>query len=440
MWYYNNEVSMEDLFEDNMKKGAPLAERMRPKDLSDFVGQEHLIYKDSFMSRAIKADSLGSCIFYGPPGTGKTTMANIIANTCKGVFRKLNAVSSGVADAKAIIQEAKNNLKLHGTRTFLLLDECHRWSKSQSDCVLQAIEEGSITFIGSTTENPYISMTRAIVSRCRVFEFKPLSTDDIEKALNKAINDKENGYGNINIKVEDGAVRHLAWASGGDLRNAYNALELAVKTTASNKKGEIVLTKETAEQCIQKKVAPLGENEYYDVLSAFCKSLRGSDTEAALFYFARLIKAGCDPLIIARRLIAHASEDVGMADSNALLLCDAALHSVEKLGMPECLLSLTHAIIYVCEAEKSNSVYLAMSKAMEDAEKYADAPVPNNLKNHPTGYDDGTGKYKYPHDYGGYCKQQYLPAIIKDARYYFPKKNGREKGLIRKKDLYNNND
>ena len=428
---------MEDLFEENIKKAAPLAEKMRPKDLSEFVGQEHLIYENSFMSRAIKADSLGSCIFFGPPGTGKTTLANIIANTCKGIFKKLNAVSSGVADAKAVIQEAKNNLKLYGTRTFLLLDECHRWSKAQSDCVLQAIEDGSITFIGSTTENPYISMTRAIVSRCRVFEFRPLSTDDIEKALKRALKDKKNGYGNIKTRIREGALRHLAWASIGDLRNAYNALELAVKTTPLDKKGELILTKEVAEQCIQKKIAPLGENELYDVLSAFCKSLRGSDTEAALFYFARLIKAGCDPLIIARRLMAHSSEDVGLADSNALLLCNAALNSVEKLGLPECLLSLTHAIIYLCEAEKSNSVYIALHKAINDAEKYADAQVPNNLKNHPAGYDDGTSKYKYPHDFGGYCKQQYLPEVVKNARYYIPKNNGREKGLQRKKDLYN---
>ncbi|MBQ2864574.1 MAG: replication-associated recombination protein A [Clostridia bacterium] len=425
---------MYDLFTDNMKQFAPLADRMRPSSLSEFIGQEHLIYKNSFLVRAITSGSIGSCIFYGPPATGKTTIANIIANTCKGQFRKLNAVSSGVGDAKQIIEEARNALKLYGTRTFLLLDECHRWNKAQSDCVLQAVEEGSITFIGSTTENPYINMTRAIVSRCRVFEFKPLSKQNIITALNRALTDKERGYGELKIDMQPDALEHLAWACSGDVRNAYNALELAVKTTPANADGVIVIDKQTAEECIQKKAISLDENTFYDVLSAFCKSLRGSDADAALYYSQKLLLSGCDPKIIARRMIAHASEDVGMADSNALLIAISALEAVKELGMPECELALSHAIIYICEAEKSNSVYLAMSAAKEDAKNFIDAPVPNNLKNHPAGYNDKTGKYKYPHDYGGYVKQTYLPAELKDRVYYKPLSNGKEKNMIRKKE------
>ena len=425
---------MYDLFTDNMKQFAPLADRMRPSSLSEFIGQEHLIYKNSFLVRAITSGSIGSCIFYGPPATGKTTIANIIANTCKGQFRKLNAVSSGVGDAKQIIEEARNSLKLYGTRTFLLLDECHRWNKAQSDCVLQAVEEGSITFIGSTTENPYINMTRAIVSRCRVFEFKPLSKQNIITALNRALTDKERGYGELKIDMQPDALEHLAWACSGDVRNAYNALELAVKTTPANADGVIVIDKQTAEECIQKKAISLDENTFYDVLSAFCKSLRGSDADAALYYSQKLLLSGCDPKIIARRMIAHASEDVGMADSNALLIAISALEAVKELGMPECELALSHAIIYICEAEKSNSVYLAMSAAKEDAKNFIDAPVPNNLKNHPAGYNDKTGKYKYPHDYGGYVKQTYLPAELKDRVYYKPLSNGKEKNMVRKKE------
>lgn len=424
------------LFDEGVKKFAPLADRMRPNSLDEFVGQSHLIGENSFLSKAIKMGAIGSCIFYGPPGTGKTTLANIIANTCNGVFRKLNAISSGVADAKKVIDEARSNLELYGTRTYLLLDECHRWNKAQSDCVLQAIEEGSIIFIGSTTENPYINMTRAIVSRCRVFEFRKLNKDDVKKAINHAILDKDRGYGNYKVNLEDTALDMLAWASDGDVRCALNALELAFKTTIEDKDGVRVITKDAIEECMQKKFASLDENTYYDTLSAFCKSLRGSDTDAALYYAQRLLVNGVDPQIIARRMIAHASEDIGMADSNALLLANAALNAVQNLGMPECNLALSHAIIYICEAEKSNSVYLAMAKANEDATNARHADVPNHLKNHPTGYDDGHGKYKYPHDFGGYVKQQYLPDSLKDRVYYTPLSNGREANLLRKKDKF----
>lgn len=427
---------MENLFENNLKRYAPLADRMRPKTLDEFIGQNHLIYENSFLVKAIKMGAIGSCIFYGPPATGKTTLANIIANTCNGNFKKLNAISSGVADAKKIIDEARTNLELYGTKTYLLLDECHRWNKAQSDCVLQAIEEGSIIFIGSTTENPYINMTRAIVSRCRVFEFRKLSKDDVKLALNRAVLDKENGYGNYKVKLDDDALELFAWASDGDVRCALNALEMAFKTTNENKDGFRVITKDIAEECIQKKFVSLDENTYYDTLSAFCKSLRGSDTDAALFYAQKLLLNGVDPQIIARRMIAHASEDIGMADSNALLLANSALTAVQNLGMPECNLALCHAIIYICEAEKSNSVVVAMNKAMYDAEHEKQTNVPNHLKNHPTGYADGHGKYKYPHDYGGYVKQQYLPDSIKDRVYYTPSKNGKEANLVKKKDKF----
>ena len=411
----------------------PLAEKMRPKSFDDFVGQVHIVGENTLLYRAIKYGTLGSCIFYGPPGTGKTTLANIIANTLKARYVKINAVTSGVSDAKAIIERARQDKAMFNTDTFLILDECHRWNKAQSDCVLEAIEDGSIYFIGTTTENPYTSMTRAIVSRCRVFEFKPITSNDIKKALIRALQDKENGLGNLPVKCDEEALNYFAFASGGDLRNALNSLELAVMTTPIDKNNGIHIDLVTAQQSTDRKALSMDENMYYDFLSAFCKSLRGCDVEGALYYSQRLIKAGCDPMIIARRLVAHSSEDVGMADSNALLLATSAMYAVEKLGVPEGLIPLTHAIIYVCEAEKSNSVIKALNMAQEDAEENTDNKVPNHLKNHPSTNKDGHGKYKYPHDYGGYVKQQYMPDSLKDRVYYVPSKNGKEKNLIRKK-------
>lgn len=414
-------------------KRVPLAEKMRPKKFEDFVGQQHIVGENTLLYRAIKYGTLGSCIFYGPPGTGKTTLANIIANTLKANYVKLNAVTSGVSDAKQVIERARQDKAMFGTDTFLILDECHRWNKAQSDCVLEAIEDGSIFFIGTTTENPYTSMTRAIVSRCRVFEFKSLSSKDIKVALIKSLKDKENGLGNLPVEYEEEALDYIAYACGGDLRNALNSLELAVMTTPMSRDKKIYIDKKIAEQSTDRKALSMDENMYYDFLSAFCKSLRGCDVEAALYYSQRLIKAGCDPMIIARRLVAHSSEDVGMADSNALLLSTSAMYALEKMGIPEGLIPLTHAIIYVCEAEKSNSVIKALNMASEDAVKFTDNKVPNHLKNHPSTNSDGHGTYKYPHDYGGYVKQQYMPDSLKDRVYYVPSKNGKEKNIVRKK-------
>lgn len=415
------------------RQRIPLAERMRPTSLEEFVGQEHIVGKNKLLYRAISTGTVGSCIFYGPPGTGKTTLAGIIAKMLNASIEKLNAVSSGVSDAKAVIERARTQKQMFGTDTYLLLDECHRWSKSQSDCVLQAIEEGNIYFIGSTTENPYTSMTRAIVSRCSVFEFKKVSQNDVEKVLQRAISDKEKGLGDFKTQVDEEAVKFLAFACNGDVRTALNALELAVLSTSVGKDKVIHIDKTTVAECLNKRPLSIDESMYYDYLSAFCKSLRGSDTEAALYYAHRLIKAGIDPLIIARRMIAHASEDIGMADSNALLMAISALIACEKIGPPECYLNISHAIIYLCEAEKSNSVLKAMHMAMEDAENEREDIVPNHLKNHPSTNKDGHGKYKYPHDYGGYCNQQYMPDSLKDRVYYVPSENGREKNLIRKK-------
>ena len=415
------------------EKRVPLAQRVRPRTFEEFVGQEHIAKEGSLFRRAIEAGTLGSAIFFGPPGTGKSTLANIIANLDNGIFKKLNAVSSGVADVKKIIDEARKDKSLFSSQTYLLLDECHRWSKAQSDSILPAVEDGTIVFIGTTTESPYHSMTPAIVSRCMVFEFKPLEKKDIILALKRAIKD-ERGLGKSKVNVTEQALEHFAWVCGGDLRAALNGLELAFLTTSPDKDGVVNIDLEIAENCIQKKALSVDETKFYDILSAFCKSIRGSDPDAALFYAQRLIKAGCDPLIIARRLIAHCSEDIGMADSNALLLANCALYSLKNLGLPEGLLNLSHAIIYACTAEKSNSVLIAMNKAGSMAEKFADSEVPFHLRNHPSTNDTKKIKYKYPHDFGGYVSQQYLPDEIKNEVFYVPSKNGKEKNIVIKKN------
>lgn len=423
---------MDSLFDFNVNASKPLAEKMRPTSLDDFVGQQHIVGKGSLLRRAILADKLGSCIFYGPPGCGKTTLAHIIASTTHSDFVQMNAVSSGVADAKKVIEDAKNRLELYGTRTYLMLDECHRWNKAQSDCMLAAIEQGYIVFIGSTTENPYVNMTRAIVSRCRVFEFKRLSEEDVKNALKRAISDKTNGLGNYDLTVDEKALDHLVWAADGDLRTALNALELAVMTTDPDKDGKITVDLETAQQSIQKKAMSIDESTYYDMLSAFCKSLRGSDSDAALYWAERLIQAGCDPLLIARRTLVHSCEDVGMADPMALVVANSAVEAYKNLGMPEGKIPLYSAIIYVCEASKSNSVVQAMYGAESLVQQYKDDNVPPYLRDTHYHTDKVTG-YKYVHDYGGWVEQTYLPESIKDVQLYKPSKNGKEKNLVRAK-------
>ena len=343
-------------FNENEEKAKPLAERMRASTLKEFVGQGHIVAEGSLLRRAISLDRLGSCIFYGPPGCGKTTLANIIAAKTNGEFIKLNAVNAGVADVKKAVEQARDNLKMYNKRTYLMLDECHRFNKTQSDSLLPAIEQGTILFIGSTTENPYASMTPAIVSRCRVFEFRSLTVEDIRGALVRALGDKRKGLGVYLAEVDDDALNHIAQTAGGDLRTAYNALELAVLTTPPDEKGHIHVRLADAEQSIQRKALSYNEDLYYDILSAFCKSLRGSDSSAAIYYAMRLIEGGCDPLLVFRRLIAHSAEDVGMADPQALVVATSALTAFKNMGYPEGLLPLTEAIIYVCEAEKSNSV------------------------------------------------------------------------------------
>lgn len=419
-----------DLFDlqNNVEKMAPLAERMRPRTLDEFLGQGRIVGEGSLLRRAISADKLGSCIFYGPPGTGKTTLANIIAENTNANFVKLNAVTSGVADAKKVIDEARDLLRMYGKRTYLLLDECHRWNKAQSDSVLQAIEQGYIIFIGSTTENPYVSMTRAIVSRCRIFNFSRLTEQDILKGLERAVKDKERGLGNMNLVVSDEALHHIAWASGGDMRTALNALELAALTTHAGEDGVIKVGKEEAEQSIQQKALSMTEDMYYDMISAFIKSMRGSDSNAALYWAERLIEAGCDPMLIGRRIMIHACEDVGMADPNAIVVATSCVQAFERIGLPEGRIPLAEGIIYVSEAPKSNKVVEALGGADNAVKTIKHETVPLYLRDpNYKGNEEKVSGYKYPHDYGGWVKQQYLPDEIKDAKFYEPTENGFEK-------------
>ncbi len=425
-------------FNNNEESAKPLAERMRANNLDEFIGQRHIVAEGSLLRRAIATDKLGSCIFWGPPGCGKTTLANIIALRTNGEFIKLNAVNAGVADVKKAVDTARNNLKMFGKRTYLMLDECHRFNKTQSDSLLPAIEQGTIIFIGSTTENPYAAMTPAIVSRCRVFEFKRLTQDDLQDALYKAIKSRHKGLGKMNVVVDEDAIEHIARTAGGDLRTAYNALELAALTTAPDQEGKIHITIADAEESIQKKALSYNQDSYYDFLSAFCKSLRGSDANAALYYASRLIEGGCDPMLVARRLVVHSAEDVGMADPRALQIATSAMYALEKIGVPEAMIPLSEAIIYVCEAEKSNSVVTAMHAAQDDARSVRDDNIPPYLKDNSYGGKDDKAQslnYKYPHNYGGYVEQQYLPDSLKDRVYYEPSDRGYEKEVkeIRKR-------
>ena len=421
---------MEDLFHNNIEENAPLADRMRPRTLDEFVGQQHIVGEGKLLRRAILTDRLQSSIFFGPPGTGKTTLAAIVANATGGAFVKLNAVTAGVKELRAIVEEAENRLKLYRQPTYLLLDECHRWSKTQSDSLLPALEKGTIRFIGSTTENPMISMTSAIVSRCRVFQFYPLSSEDVEQAVLRALHNEERGFGKLDVTLDEEALHTISAIANGDCRNALNALELAVLTTPPDAAGNIHITREIAAESSQKKVVKCDEQLFYDMLSAFCKSLRGGDSDAALAWFARLLYAGVDPRIIARRLIAHASEDIGLANPQAMVQAVAAADALEHVGLPEARLSLTQAILFICESPKSNSVVTAMGSAFADAESSFDEPVPIYLRD--TSYSGasrlGHGKgYLYPHDYPGHwVKQEYMPPSLKGKRYYEPSDQGQE--------------
>ena len=431
---------MDDLFsfmqQEEKQQNTPLADRMRPRNFDEFFGQEHIVGKGRLLRRAIEANRLSSCIFYGPPGCGKTSLASVVANVCSAHFEKLNAVTAGVSEVREIIRAAEERQKLYGKPTFLLLDECHRWSKAQSDALLPALENGTIRLIGSTTETPYISLTRALVSRCRIFEFYPLSAQDIRKALCMALNDKERGFGLTDVQMDEDALAHIISVAAGDVRTALNALELAVLTTDPDGNGRVHVTLDIAAESIQKRVIAMDESLFYDMLSAFCKSLRGSDPDAAVFWAMHMIEGGADPRIIARRMIAHASEDVGLADPMALLKATAAMDAVEKLGYPECRLALTQAIIYICTAPKSNSVVMALDTAAADANIPVTVPLPL-CDSHYSGHESlgrGIG-YLYPHEFPDhFVEQQYLPDELKDKKYYEPSDQGQEKRIKEKKD------
>lgn len=429
-----------DLFSAQASRRAPLADRMRPRTLDEFIGQEHIVGKGRLLRRAIETDTLTSSIFFGPPGCGKTTLASVIAAHTGAKIAKLNAVTAGVKEVRAVIEQAEKDLKLYGTPTYLLLDECHRWSKTQSDSILPALESGIVRFIGSTTENPMVSMTGAVVSRCRLFQFYPLTIQDVEKAMRAALADKERGLGTLNIKIDDDAFEHIAATANGDARSALNALELAALTTAPDEEGCIHIDAAVAAESVQKKVVNVDDEQFYNMLSAFCKSLRGGDSDAAIAWFARLVYAGVDPRVICRRLIAHASEDVGLANPQAMTQAVAAAQALELIGMPEARLSITQAIIFICESPKSNSVVMAMDAAFADVERIPDQPVPMHLRD--TAYKGadklGNGKgYKYPHDYPGHVVQQeYMPPSVKGRRYYIPGELGNE-GKIRQNHIRN---
>lgn len=421
---------MDDLFSAGMDRLAPLADRMRPRTLAEFIGQSQIVGEGKLLRRAIEADRLTSSIFWGPPGTGKTTLASIIAETTRAAFAKLNAVTSGVADVREVLKAAEERLKLYGQPTYLLLDECHRWSKAQSDSILPAIERGVIRFIGSTTENPMIAMTPAIVSRCRLFRFERLGAEDVRMAIQRAIADRERGYGDMDVRIDKDALDHIVRVANGDVRSALNALELAVLTTPMEGDGSTHITLAIAEESIQSRVMQMDESLLYDMLSAFCKSLRGSDSDAALAWFARMIYGGVDPRIVMRRVIVHASEDVGMASPMAMQQAVAAYQALEAVGMPEARLSIAQAIIAVCESPKSNAVLMAVERAIADAEKSGFQPVPQHLRDtHYRGAEKlGSGAgYKYVHDYPGhFVAQEYRPVEADGFPYYVPSRQGYE--------------
>lgn len=428
-----------DLFEYQsqkiLKKEAPLANRLRPKSLEDFIGQEHIVGKDILLYRAIKADKISSLILYGPSGTGKTTLAKIISNTTKGIFLQINATTSGVKDIKELVDKAKSNLALSSKKTILFVDEIHRFNKSQQDTLLPYVEDGTIILIGATTENPYFEVNRALISRSIIFKLEPLSSSNIKKIIKRAIEDKENGLGHFNIRIDEDALDFISSICNGDARVALNAIELAGLTTKKSSDNIIHINMQIAEQCIQKRAINYDKNgdNHYDTISAFIKSMRGSDPNAAVYYLAKMLYAGEDPKFIARRIIICASEDVGNADPRALQVAVSAFQATEMIGMPECRIILSQAVCYVASAPKSNSSYMAINKAMSDVENIKIRQIPPYLKdthyNGATNLGNGIG-YKYAHNYEkNYVKQQYLPDEIKNNIYYEPSNNGYEKNI-----------
>ena len=425
-----------DLFEymrnTNMDKESPLAARLRPATLDEVVGQQHIIGKDKLLYRAIKADKLSSIIFYGPPGTGKTTLAKVIANTTSAEFTQINATVAGKKDMEAVVEQAKNTSGMYGKKTILFIDEIHRFNKGQHDYLLPFVEDGTIILIGATTENPYFEVNGALISRSIVFELKPLSRDDIRVLINRAVYDKEKGMGAYDAVIDEDAVEFLADLSGGDARHALNAVELGVMTTNRSEDGKIHITTEVAQECIQKRVLrydKTGDN-HYDTISAFIKSMRGSDPDAAVYYLGRMLYAGESVTFIARRIMICAAEDVGNADPNALTVAVSASLAVERIGMPEAQIILAQAAAYVACAPKSNSSCNAIFEAMSEIEKSGNLPIPTHLQDaHYKGaakLGHGTG-YKYAHDYPNhYVEQQYLPYELNGKEFYRPSGNGYE--------------
>lgn len=427
-----------DLFdymrETTKKKESPLASRLRPKTLEEVVGQQHIIGKDKLLYRAIKADKLSSIIFYGPPGTGKTTLAKVIANTTSANFTQINATVAGKKDMEEVVRQAKDNQGMYGKKTILFVDEIHRFNKGQQDYLLPFVEDGTLILIGATTENPYFEVNGALISRSSIFELKSLEKEDIRKLIMRALTDEERGMGSYHAIIDEDALEFLADICGGDARNALNAIELGVLTTERSEDGKIHITIDVVSECIQKRVVRYdkGGDNHYDTISAFIKSMRGSDPDAAVFYLAKMLYAGEDVKFIARRIMICASEDVGNADPMAISVAVAAAQAVERVGMPEAQIILSQAVLYVATAPKSNSAVNAIMAA-NAAVRAHKTTVPSHLQDaHYKGSANlgrGTG-YKYAHDYPNhYVEQQYLPEEIKDMKFYEPSDMGYEKAI-----------
>lgn len=430
-----------DLFraagERDRKGTAPLAARMRPRTLDEIVGQDALIGPGTLLRRAIEADRIPSLILYGPPGTGKTTLAQVIATTTNAAFVPLNAVSSGVADIRNTIEGARERLDLHGKPTIVFIDEIHRFNRSQQDALLPAVEDGVLQLIGATTENPFFSVNKPLLSRCRVFRLQPLERDEIETLLYRALNDKERGLGDIDVEADPDAIRYLADVANGDVRIALNALEFAVFAAERDAQGKRQLNLAVVQEALQQRMSPgAREDEHYDVTSCFIKAMRGSDPQATLYWLARLIYAGEDVEYIARRIMIHAAEDVGLADPQALVVATAAAQAVERVGMPEGRIILAQAALYIALAPKSNAVIVGIDQALAAVEKYRLEPPPMAMRDaHYRGAKQlghGVG-YKYPHDYPNHwVEQQYLPDALVNATFYRPSNQGLEPELWKK--------